>query len=333
MKYKHLIILIVLFVAFGACKPTKETKTIGSIERLDPELDKILSTDTKVEIIAEGFTWSEGPLWIADQKMLLFSDVPENKVYKWTEEKGAELYLEPSGFTGDSTTSRERGANGLTLNDEGSLVLAQHGDRRIAVMDAELDTPNAVYTTIADNYNGKKFDSPNDVVWRNYNFYFTDPPYGLGKMEQDPIKEIPFQGVYCAFADGKTKVLVDSLTKPNGIAFSPDGKFLFIANSDPQKAKWYRYELNDSSAVVSGKVFYDATSLTATDKGLPDGMKIDSKGNIYASGPGGVWIFDAMGKVLGKIRLTEAASNTALSDDEKTLYITNDMYLLRVKLK
>ncbi|HEY5825701.1 MAG TPA: SMP-30/gluconolactonase/LRE family protein, partial [Cyclobacteriaceae bacterium] len=160
----------------------------------------------------------------------------------------------------------------------------------------------------------------------------TDPPYGLGKMEADPLKEIPFQGVYCAFADGKIKVLIDSLTKPNGIAFFPDGKLL-IANSDPAKARWYQYELDDSSKVISGKVFYDATSLTATEKGLPDGMKINSKGNVFASGPGGVWIFNSSGKVLGKIKLGEACANTALSTDEKTLFITNKMYLLRVKLK
>jgi gluconolactonase len=332
MKHKHLIILIVLFTAFWACQPAKEVKTTGTIERLDPELDDILKADAKVEIVAEGFTWSEGPLWIAGKNMLLFSDVPENKVYKWTEEKGAELYLEPSGFTGDNTTSRERGANGLTLDDEGNLILAQHGDRRIAIMDAPLDSPRAAFTSIADEYNGKKFNSPNDVVMRNYNFYFTDPPYGLGKGEEDPVKEIPFQGVYCAFAEDRTTLLIDSITRPNGIAFSPDGK-LFIANSDPAKAKWYQYELDDSSKVISGKVFYDATSLTATEKGLPDGMKIDSKGNIFASGPGGVWIFNSTGKVLGKIKLTDAASNTALSDDEKTLFITNDMYLLRVKMR
>jgi gluconolactonase len=331
MRFKLILPIVILATVF-ACQTAKEVKTTGSIEQLDPDLDKILSTDTKIEILAEGFTWSEGPLWIEDKKMLLFSDVPQDTVYKWTEEKGAEVYLTPSGFTGDSTTSRERGANGLTLDDEGNLVLAQHGDRRVAIMDAPLDAPKPIYTTLADNFEGKKFNSPNDVVMRNYNFYFTDPPYGLGKMEEDPLKEIPFQGVYCAFADGKTKVLVDSLTKPNGIAFFPDGKLL-IANSDPAKAKWYQYELDDSSKVISGKVFYDATSSTATEKGLPDGMKIDSKGNVFASGPGGVWIFNSSGKVLGKIKLEEACANTALSSDEKTLFITNKMYLLRVKLK
>jgi len=331
MKYKHLITCIVLAVTLLACQTAKETKTAGTIERIDPALDQIISTEAKVEIVAEGFTWSEGPLWLAGKNTLLFTDVPENKIYKWTEEKGAEVYLTPSGFTGTTTTSKEPGANGLTLDDEGNLILCQHGDRRVAIMDAPLDSPKAVFTSLAENFNGKRFNSPNDVVMYNYDFYFTDPPYGLGKGVDDPEKEIPFQGVYCAFAEGATKVLVDSLTRPNGIAFTPDGKML-IANSDPQKAKWYQYELKDST-VVSGKVFYDATALTATEKGLPDGLKVDSKGNVFASGPGGVWIFDSSGKVLGKIKLSEAASNTALSEDEKTLFITNDSYLVRVKMR
>lgn len=333
-KYAALIVSAAFAVA---CQPAKEkekeVKIGGTIERLDADLDKLISSEAKVEIVAQGFTWSEGPLWVEDKNMLLFSDVPEDKVYKWTEEKGAEVYLTPSGFTGEKTTSNERGANGLTFDDEGSLVLAQHGDRRIALMDASIDSPKAVYTSIADKFEGKRFNSPNDVVMHNGNFYFTDPPYGLGKGADDPEKEIPFQGVYCAFADGKVKVLVDSITRPNGIAFSPDGKYLFIANSDPEKAKWYQYELNDSSAVVSGKVFYDATSNAVTEKGLPDGMKIDSKGNVYASGPGGVWIFNAAGKILGKVKLEGPASNTALSEDEKTLFITNDGNLIRVKMR
>jgi len=333
MKYKHAAAGLVIAAFAFACQPAKEVKTGGTIERLDAELDNLISAEAKVEIIAQGFTWSEGPLWVEGKNMLLFSDVPEDKVYKWTEEKGAEVYLTPSGFTGEKTTSNERGANGLTLNDKGNLVLSQHGDRRIAFMNASLDSPKATYTTIADRFDGKRFNSPNDVVMRNGNFYFTDPPYGLGKGVDDPEKEILFQGVYCAFADGKVKVLVDSITRPNGIAFSPDGKYLFIANSDPEKAKWYQYELNDSSTIVSGKVFYDATSLTATEKGLPDGMKTDSKGNIYASGPGGVWIFNATGKVIGKIKLEGPASNTALSADEKTLFITNDGNLIRVKMR
>lgn len=335
MNYKNAIAFLAITLFIVACQPKKdkENPSGGTIERRDAELDLLISAAAKVEIIAQGFNWSEGPLWVADKKMLLFTDVPEDKVYQWTEKKGGLVYLTPSGFTGEKTTSNEKGANGLTLDAQGRLVLAQHGDRRIAMMNAPIDSPKAIYTTVADRFEGKRFNSPNDVVVRNNRFYFTDPPYGLGKGADDPEKEISFQGVYCAFADGKVKLLVDSITRPNGIALSPDGKHLYIANSDPEKAKWYQYELNDSSTVVSGKVFYDATSSVATEPGLPDGLKVDSQGNLYASGPGGVWIFNAQGNVLGKIKLDGPCSNTALSADEKTLFITNDGNLVRVKMR
>ena len=192
---------IVMMAFCLACQANKEIKTIGSMERLDPALDSILSPNAKVEIIAEGYDWSEGPLWVENQKMLLFSDVPKNIVYKWTEEKGAEPYLTPSGYTGEKPRAEELGSNGLLLDDEGNLVLCQHGDRRLAMMDAPLGSPKAEFVTIADKFDGKKFNSPNDAVFRNYDFYFTDPPYGLEKKMEDPLKEIPFQGVYRASAD------------------------------------------------------------------------------------------------------------------------------------
>ena len=332
---------IVIMAFCLACQANKEIKTIGSMERLDPALDSILSPNSKVEIIAEGYDWSEGPLWVENQKMLLFSDVPKNIVYKWTEEKGAEPYLTPSGYTGEKPRAEELGSNGLLLDDEGNLVLCQHGDRRLAMMDAPLGSPKAEFVTIADKFDGKKFNSPNDAVFRNYDFYFTDPPYGLEKKMEDPLKEIPFQGVYRASADGGVSLLTDSLSRPNGIAFSPDGKYLFVANSDPAKAVWYRYDVVESTSpdgkvsvtLGSGKIFYDATPLVGKVKGSPDGFKIDSKGNIFATAPGGVFIFNSDAKLLGKINLPEASSNTALSGDEKTLFITNDMYVLRVKMR
>ena len=332
---------IVIMAFCLACQANKEIKTIGSMERLDPALDSILSPNAKVEIIAEGYDWSEGPLWVENQKMLLFSDVPKNIVYKWTEEKGAEPYLTPSGYTGEKPRAEELGSNGLLLDDEGNLVLCQHGDRRLAMMDAPLGSPKAEFVTIADKFDGKKFNSPNDAVFRNYDFYFTDPPYGLEKKMEDPLKEIPFQGVYRASADGGVSLLTDSLSRPNGIAFSPDGKYLFVANSDPAKAVWYRYDVVESTSpdgkvsvtLGSGKIFYDATPLVGKVKGSPDGFKIDSKGNIFATAPGGVFIFNSDAKLLGKINLPDASSNTALSGDEKTLFITNDMYVLRVKMR
>ena len=325
VKVSGFIAIILIAVS---CQPS--TVKVGSIERIDPTLDEIISPDAFVEKIAEGFDWSEGPVWVESQKMLLFTDVPKNIIYQWTEQEGAKVYLTPSGFTGSGFGSGESGANGLILDDEGNLLLCQHGDRRVAIMNASLESPQPDYSTIAGDYKGKKLNSPNDLVWNNYNIYFTDPPYGLAA---DSLREIPYQGVYRAPAEGEVELLIDSLTRPNGIAFSPDSKKMFVANSDKEKARWYVYEMSDSATVLHGKVFFDATAEAQIEKGLPDGMKIDSKGNIFATGPGGVWIFNLTGKLLGKIKLPEATANCALSADEKTLYLTSDMYLLRIKMK
>lgn len=325
-----LIIYLILSCFLLNCTSTAK-KTIGSIERLDDSLDEIVSPDAQIEILADGFDWSEGPLWIEAHNMLLFSDVPRNTIYKWTEENGAEVYLTPSGFTGSESNSKEPGSNGLLLDGSGNLVLCQHGDRRLAKMKAPLDKPNVEFISIADQYEGMRFNSPNDAVFYEDNYYFTDPPYGLALQANDPEKEISFQGVYKVSADGVVTLLIDSLTRPNGIAFTPTAKMI-VANSDPQKAMWYQFEFSNT-AVIKGSVFYDATSYTSTEKGLPDGLKIDSQGNVFASGPGGIWIFNSQGKLLGKLKLPEATSNCALSPNEKILYITCDMYLLRVKLR
>ena len=323
----RLIAMILCIVLLHACSSSEENQ-IGSIERLDAELDNILDQNTPIEILADGFTWSEGPVWVEEHNMLLFSDVPKNTIYKWTEANGLETYLPPAGFTGDGVAE---GSNGLLLNEVGQLVICQHGDRRMAYMDAPLTNPEPKFVTLADRYEGKRFNSPNDAAYYNGELYFTDPPYGLPKQDGDPAKEILFQGVYKIKKDGTVVLLIDSLTRPNGIAFTPTGEMI-IANSDGQKAKWYKYALNDST-VLSGEIFYDATDLVPTEKGLPDGLKIDSKGNVFATGPGGVFIFNSSGKLIGKIRLTNASANCALSDDEKTLYVTNHMYVFRVKLK
>lgn len=329
---KKIIWFLFPLLMLGCTSKPKEVKFSVSVERLDPALDSILSSTVTIETIATGFDWTEGPLWV--NNMLIFSDVPRNTIYKWTPEKGAEVYLTPSGYTGTTPRGGEPGSNGLTIDDEGNLLLCQHGDRRIAMMNAGIEEPLADFTTIADNYQGKKFNSPNDLVYGlNGDILFTDPPYGLEKQQDDPAKEIPFQGVYNLTREGKTILLTDTLTRPNGIAFSPDGKKVYVANSDPNKARWYEYSLNDSSQFVSGKIFYDATSETNTGKGLPDGLKVDSKGNIFATGPAGIWIFNSEGKVLGKIKVTEATSNCALTPDEKTLFVTNDMNVLRIKLR
>lgn len=327
MKY------VLLLVALATACATKETKTIGSIERIDAGLDNLISTDASIEILGEGFTWSEGPVWVEKENMLLFSDVPENVIYKWTEEKGVVPYLTPSGFTGTETTSREPGSNGLVLHND-SLILCQHGDRRIARMNSSLDNPIANFSTVASTYEGKRFSSPNDAVFKsNGDLFFTDPPYGLGQQNDDPEKEQPQNGVYRVSSTGIVSLLVDSLTRPNGIIFLPGEKKFIVANSDPEKAIWYEFELNDKDSVQQGRIFYNATSYVGTEKGLPDGLKADKNGNIFASGPGGIWIFNQTGTVLGKIKIPEATANCALSPDEKTLYITSDMYLLRLRMR
>lgn len=325
--------LLFITLLITACRP-EEKKTVGSIERMDTSLDEIITSSAIIEVIGEGYTWSESPVWVEKEKMLLFSDVPENIVYKWTEEKGVEVYLKPSGFTGDSTRSRERGSNGLILHND-SLILCQHGNRQVAKMNASLKNPTPSYISLATTYNGKRFNSPNDAAYQNNgDLYFTDPPYGLADLDKDVDKEIPLNGVYKVTPQGMVSLMVDSITKPNGIAFMPGGKKFLVANSDPAKAIWYEFELNDAAdSVTSARIFYNATSQAATENGLPDGLKIDSKGNVFATGPGGVWIFNQEGKVIGKIKLPEASANCALSPDEKTLYITADMYLLRVKMK
>ncbi len=329
---RTLIVIILVAMLVGCSTKTKEIKTTGSIERTDPALDEIIATDATIEILAEGYTWSEGPVWVEKENMLLFSDVPENKVYKWTEEKGAEVFLTPSGYTGSSPRPGEMGSNGLTLNNEGKLVLCQHGDRLVAVLNSDYQNPKPDFKTLASDFNGKKFNSPNDVVFdKQGNFYFTDPPYGLAKQMEDSTKEIPFQGVYKVKPDGTVILLVDSLTRPNGIGLSPDEKTLYVANSDRPKAKWYSFDLQGDS-LTNAKIFF-STDYIEGEKGSPDGFKVSSNGTIFSSGPGGIWIFSPSAKVLGKIKLPEAAANCALSTDEKTLFITNDMYLLRVKMR
>ncbi len=328
---KAYLILLIAMLANSAVY--SQTKT-GSIEKKDAALDAIINPNAKVEIIAEGFEWSEGPLWIEQQKMLLFSDVPENIIYKWTAGKGKEIYLTPSGYTGTVPRGGEKGSNGLTLNSKGQLVICQHGDRRMAIMNAALATPAAVFTTITNNYKGKKFNSPNDAVYNSSgDLFFTDPPYGLEKNMDDPLKEIPFQGIYKIKKTGGIVLLTDSITRPNGIAITPNQKTLLIANSDPAKPYWYAFDFGPGDQLIRPRIFYDAAEAAKTEQGMPDGLKIDSKGNVFATGPGGVWIFNTEGKLLGRIKFDGLTSNCALSKDEKTIYITADMYVLRVVMR
>ncbi|MCF1714954.1 SMP-30/gluconolactonase/LRE family protein [Flavihumibacter sp. RY-1] len=337
LSYRKIAVKVLTSCSIGfilACSGTQNYEQIGAIEELDPAFRDLVTNDAKVEIIADGFEWSEGPLWVESEQMLLFSDIPNNTIFKWTEKAGKELYLKPAGYTGEAPRGGELGSNGLLLDNTGQLILCQHGDRRIARMDAPINKPEPKFTTLAGEYQGKKFDSPNDAVLHpNGDIYFTDPPYGLEKYIDDSTKAAPYQGVYRIGTNGKVDLLVDSINRPNGIGLMPDGKTLIVANSESEKAVWYAFDLGNGDSLTNARIFFDASSYAKTTPGGPDGFKIDKAGNVYATGPGGIWFFNKDAKPLGRIKLPVASSNCALSADEKTLYITADMYLLRVKLR
>ncbi|MEO6150697.1 MAG: SMP-30/gluconolactonase/LRE family protein, partial [Mucilaginibacter sp.] len=275
-----------------------------------------------------------GPVWIESQNMLLASDVFANSIFKWTAQKGKELYLQPSGYTQTKPRGGETGSNGLAVNGKGQLIICQHGERRVAIMDAPVDSPKPVFISLANNYHGKKFDSPNDVVIKsNGDVYFTDPPYGLEKNVNDTLKEAPYQGVYKIAKNGTVTLLVDTLTRPNGIAFFPGEKRLLVANSDPQKPHWYIYDVNKKGELANGRIFFNGVEYVKKDFRMPDGFKIDKHGNVFSSGPGGFWIFNKDGVVLGRIISNVITSNCAFSADGKTLFITAADKLLKVGLK
>ncbi|MFN8345195.1 MAG: SMP-30/gluconolactonase/LRE family protein [Spirosomataceae bacterium] len=321
------MLLLSVSVAFGQ----NSYPTIGKIVRNDPKLDALIAPEAKIEVLASGFTWAEGPVWIKDGNYLLFSDVPQNTVFKWSEKEGLTPFLKPSGFTGAGTYGDEPGSNGLTLDRQGRLVSAEHGDRRISVM----PLANGGKRTVADNYQGKRFNSPNDVVQHSGGaFYFTDPPYGMPKKQDDPTREINWFGVYRAGTDGTVTLITKDMTRPNGLAFSPDEKTLYVAQSDPDKAVIMAFPVLTDGSVGPGKVFFDATPMVKQGlPGLPDGLKTDQNGNVWSTGPGGVLILNPAGQLLGRIDTGEATANCGWGDDGSTLYLTADMYLCRIKTK
>jgi gluconolactonase len=306
---------------------TKPYSTFGEIERVDPRFDKLIPPDAKLEKLAEGFEWSEGPVWIPRERCLLFSDIPNNSVMKWKQGEGISLFLKPAGYTGDTPRGGEPGSNGLLLDSVGRLVLCQHGDRQVAR--AEKD---GSWTVLADRYRGKRLNSPNDAVFKsNGDLYFTDPPYGLSKKDRKTLGELGFCGVYRLGTDNRLTLLTAEMTRPNGIGFSPDEKTLYVAQSDPQAALWRAFDVKPDGTIGAGRTFFDATDWVGKQKGLPDGLAIDIAGNIFATGPGGVNVFAPDGTFLGRINTHEATANCTFGDDGSTLYITADMYFCRIR--
>jgi gluconolactonase len=303
--------------------------TLGSIERLDPRFDAIVPQDAIIEVVASGFMWAEGPVWLKAERALLFSDIPRNRVMRWHETEGLSVFLEPAGFTGRSAYGRERGSNGLTLDREGNLISCEHGDRRVSRL-----TPGGGKRTVADAYRGKRFNSPNDcAVHSSGAIYFTDPPYGLPDGWNDGRRELDFCGVYRVVSDGTVTLLCDTMTRPNGICFSPDERRLYVAQSDPEAPLWKVFAVQADGALDAGTTFFDGAELwRQRKKGLPDGLKVDLQGNVFATGPGGVLVFAPDGTHLGTLLTGQATANCGFGEDGGTLYITADAHLCRVRL-
>jgi len=323
-------LLSLALVTFGLRAEDNKKTPFGKIERIDPTFDAIVPKDAEMEKLADGFDWSEGPAWSTEGKYLIFSDIPKNTIWKWTNAKGIELYMKPSGYTGEAPfTGKEPGSNGIAIDKDGSVILCQHGDRRVLRI-----AKDGTKTILAEKYEGKRLNSPNDLAIKsNGDIYFTDPPYGLPKLTEDPGKELPYQGVYRLSKDGKLTLLTKEMTRPNGIAFSPDEKTLYVANSDPAMAIWKAFPVKTDGTIGEGKIFFDSTkSVGKEHPGLPDGMKVDTKGNVYATGPGGVLVFNADGKHLGTFATGVPTANCGWGDDGTVLYITADKSLARIKL-
>jgi gluconolactonase len=315
-----------LALAAGAAL-SGERKTLGRIERQDPRLDPLVPRDAVIEVLAEGFRWSEGPVWDKAAGRVLFSDVPNNVVHAWSEKAGLSTFLKPSGYTGpEGGGGREPGANGLAFDARGRLVLCQHGDRRISRLE------DGRFVTLVDRFEGKRFNSPNDlVIAADGAIYFTDPPYGLTKTFDDPGREIGWNGVYRLAPDGRVSVLVKDLRAPNGIGLSPDGGTLYVGQSDPNRPVVMAYDVAKDGTVSNGRVFFDTTPLRKNGPGGPDGLKVDRAGNVFTTGPGGVVVVSPKGEYLGTIVTGVPTANCAFGDDGSTLYMTANDKLCRVR--
>ena len=326
------LLLSVIQVSTSVADDPTPRPVMGEIIRLDPVFDTLVPPGAKLEVLASGLDWSEGPVWSSVLGGVLFSDVPQNTVFLWKEGEGLSPYLKPSGYTGPLDYSRESGSNGLTLDRAGRLVSCEHGDRRLSVLSL---TGGGGKLTLTDNFGGKRYNSPNDACLdRAGNIFFTDPPYGLPKGPADQeTREIPWNGVYRLTPEGKVSLLTKELKFPNGIALSPDEKTLYVAQSDATAALWMAYPLNADGTLSPGRILADVTAMVGKHKGLPDGLKVDSKGNLWATGPGGVHVMSPRGKLLGRLETFVPTGNCCFGGaNNEYLYICADAWLCRVKL-
>jgi gluconolactonase len=321
-----LTVLLGASVGIDAQAPPQPSPQPGRVVRLDPALDRIVTVDAVVERVAGGFGFVEGPVWMRDG-VLLFSDIPANAIMRLQPGGQATVFRQPSGYTGAETRApgSHIGSNGLALDRQGRLLIAEHGDRRLSRLE-----PDGSVSVVADRYDGKRLNSPNDIaVKSDGSIYFTDPPYGLPQQAKDPGRELPFSGIF-RVAGGAVQLLAQELAFPNGIGFSPDERSLYVANSDVARRIWMRYDVRPDGTLANGSVFYDASGETA--RGIPDGLTIDAAGNLFATGPGGVLIISPSGTLLGRIELPEPPANCAWGEDGKTLYMTARTSIYKVRV-
>jgi gluconolactonase len=321
-----------LFLFLAACSRTPppapvrssiDTST-GKIVRLDPALDALVPSDTKIEKVATGFAFAEGPLW-RPEGILWFSDVPGNLVRSVSRTGEVKVLIQNAGGVASAPSGAFIGPNGMIADKEGNVLLCQHGQRRIVRVGKDL-----AMTPYLDRFEGKRFNSPNDLVYRSDGtLYFTDPPYGLAKQDDDPAKELTFNGVFL-YSAGKLSAIIRNLNRPNGIALSPDEKTLYVADSDEKKRSWMRYDIAPDGSVSNGRLFYDLAD--SKEQGIPDGIKVDAQGNVYAAGPAGIWVFSPDGRHIGTLQLPETAANCNWGEDGKTLYITASTSVYRIRL-
>ncbi|MHC4877485.1 MAG: SMP-30/gluconolactonase/LRE family protein [Planctomycetota bacterium] len=307
---------------------------IGHVDRFSDELDSLIAKDAVIEVLCGGFEWAEGPVWVPESGnksggFVLFSDIPHNAVMKWQEGTGVSVFMQPAGYTGVADYGREPGSNGLALDAKGRLVLCEHGDRRISVL-----TSGGGKMTLADRWNGKRLNSPNDLAIRsNGDIFFTDPIYGLPQRENDPLREIDFCGVYRLQPDGKVTLQSKAMSRPNGIGFSPDEDTLYVANSDGKDPVWRAFPVKPDGSLGEPRPFFDSSKDDRVPTSGGDGLKIDVHGNVFATGAGGVLVLSPTGELLGRIVTGERIANVGWGNDGSVLYLTSDMYLCRIQTK
>lgn len=333
---RWLLFMSIITVVGDVCVPTltysresgeQMTAATMRLVKLDPRFERLLSSEASLEMVADGFSWVEGPVWNPTEGRLLFSDIPDNSVFAWQPETGISRFLHPSGYSGTTPfRGKEPGSNGLTLDRRGRLVLCQHGDRRIARLESD-----GHVTILAERYQGRRLNSPNDLAYKsNGDLYFTDPPFGLPRQFQDPSKELPFQGVYRLTPHGRLDLLIQDVVAPNGLAFSPDETQLYVTDVNPKRTAWLVYDVLKDGTVTNGRVLADATPWRKDPYFGPDGMKVDEHGNVWGARPGGINIFAPKGTLLGMIETGMPTSNLTWGKDGSVLFITGGSRVYRL---